>query len=625
MLTSLKILAAGAVAALAPLGGISSSAAANHFPLHREDAAQSSGSTLPDWYDGARVQGHTRLPLRYLAIDSNLFYHAGASFKKMGAHVFTRWIKGSAEGAWWPSKVGAIAPEAADKNIAKLIIDEAHQQGLRIIAYHRHMEDDAMAEQHPDWVCKDVNGAEIKTRRGVNMSFSSPYVDFYMQRGIELLKLGVDGFYFDDTHQPPTGDFSDFAKNAYKQETGYAAPNRVAPRDANYQRYIDFQNRVIARTFMKWRKAFKAVKPDMVMLINANRWNSFGSRHLNEYVFEAADSVKTEYNVGSRKGNNMIVARSRDMQPVENGIRTVLAWIVARDAADGRPPHIWTAGLTDESSAIAAASAVMAIGGIANLDVGEKDLPQMSFQSSFALGDLASPTLAGSKPLKWLGIVYSESARDRSATNEVNQWHEVYYPVYGAFRAAFRGRIPCGIVFDRNLDAENLNGVKVLYVPNPDALSDRQNSAIRTFERAGGKVIRQKPGWDWAGESADGTTNQQFLRTVTAAATPPIEVTGGPRDMITGFFTKGGDTIVTIAGDGSWVKTGGEEADNEIEKSASSPSGPISGVQVTVNGPKPSKVVDVITGRSLAIKPTSGGFRVAVPDITQLAVLDIQR
>jgi hypothetical protein len=33
----------------------------------------------------------------------------------MGSHVFTRTIKGSAEGAWWPSKVGAIAPEAVAK------------------------------------------------------------------------------------------------------------------------------------------------------------------------------------------------------------------------------------------------------------------------------------------------------------------------------------------------------------------------------------------------------------------------------------------------------------------------------------------------------------------------------
>ena len=625
MLTTLKILAAIAVAALSPYAGRDGTRATNPVPDDAAAAAQGYGINLPDWFDGARVQGHTRLPLRYISIDANEFYHAGASFKKMGAHVFTRWIKGSSEGAWWPSKVGAIAPEAADKNIAKLIIDEAHQQGLRIIAYHRHMEDEAMAEQHPDWVCKDVTGAEIKTRRGVNMSFSSPYVDFYMQRGVELLKLGVDGFYFDDTHQPPTGDFSDYAKQAYKQETGLNAPNRVAPRDANYQRYIDFQNRVIARTFMKWRKAFKAAKPDMVMLINANRWNSFGSRHLNEYVFEAADSVKTEYNVGSRKGNNMIVARSRDMQPVENGIRTVLAWVVARDAADGRPPHIWTAGLSDESSAIAAASAVMATGGIANLDAAEKDLPDMNFKSSFALGDLASPALAGTKPLKWLGIVFSESARDRSSTNELNQWREVYYPVYGAFRAAFRGRIPCGIVFDRNLDADSLAGVKVLYVPNPDSLSDRQNNALRAFERSGGKVIRQKAGWDWAGESADGTTNQQFLKMVTDAATPPIEVTGGPRDMITGFFTKGTETIVTVAGDGSWVKTGGEEADNEIEKSAASPSGPITGVQVTINGAKPVKVVDVISGQSLPIKATSGGYRVALPSIAHLAVLDIQR
>ena len=180
-------------------------------------------------------------------------------------------------------------------------------------------------------------------------------------------------------------------------------------------------------------------------------------------------------------------------------------------------------------------------------------------------------------------------------------------------------------MFDRNLDAGDFSGVQVLYVPNPDSLSAKQRANVATFEAKGGKVIRHRPEWNWSGEPSTGPTQQGFLGLVRRAATIPLSVFVGPADMVTGYFMKDKDQIVTIASDGSWVKTGGADADNEIAKNFTRPAGPMSGVQVFVSGTRPKRAVEIVTGRVLEILPFNGGYRIALPTIEHLAVVKISR
>ena len=61
--------------------------------------AGAEGYKLPAWYDGARVQLHTRLSLNWHDRHPDTFFGANDAFASMGARVFTRHIKSANEGA----------------------------------------------------------------------------------------------------------------------------------------------------------------------------------------------------------------------------------------------------------------------------------------------------------------------------------------------------------------------------------------------------------------------------------------------------------------------------------------------------------------------------------------------
>ena len=111
---------------------------------------------LPAWYDEYRVHLHTRLSPPWM--DKPIFLTAAEAFRSVGVHTFVRHIKSGGEGAWWPSAVGAIYPGCEERNLAQEIIDDAHANGCRIIAYSRHMEDHQLFLDHPEWGMVEIEG-----------------------------------------------------------------------------------------------------------------------------------------------------------------------------------------------------------------------------------------------------------------------------------------------------------------------------------------------------------------------------------------------------------------------------------------------------------------------------------
>ena len=145
-------------------------------------------------------------------------------------------------------------------------------------------------------------------------------------------------------------------------------------------------------------------------------------------------------------------AYDKSLLAPEPDARLALGYTLARDAADGRPAHIWTHGLLDEASTLYAAAGMVAHGCIANLDVAEATIPNAMFEKAFALGARISPALAGTVPLRWAAVHYPEDARNALAPDQIRQWKDVLYPLYGAYRALLRARLPVGVVTDSQLE-----------------------------------------------------------------------------------------------------------------------------------------------------------------------------
>jgi hypothetical protein len=581
---------------------------------------------LPDWYDGHRVQAHTRLGATHMTRD--IFFNAADGFREMGADVFVRHIQAHTQGAWWPSQVAAVHPLAENRNLAKEIIDNAHRAGCRILVYHVHIYDRLLDAEHPDWICRDLRGEPIEHNGMPFMCYNSPYPDLYLRRVSELVDLGADGFYFDFVHMPKTGCWCEHCRREFRRATGLEHPQRVDPDDPVWQKLVEFNDGVIEQTFLNWREGIHRRNPDCVMLISSHLWSAMTDHHLNNRLFRIADSVKMEFSIPIRPGPNRVFSTDPSLAATEPDVRLALGYTLARDAADGRPAHIWTHGLRDESATLYATAGMVAHGCIANLDVAENTIPNPMFRRAFDLGNRVSPYFAGTTPTRWAGLHFAEHARDELAPDESAQWKQVLYPFYGAYRTLLRARLPAGVVTDSQLAEGRLDGFQVLFLPAADRLTPEMQAAVETFRSRGGLVIRQQDRWQW--HAADGGLDRAAAELM-AELSPrlssvTVRVAGGPETMHAVSFThRTRDRLtVALANDFSWVSTGRLPDSGEIAESGPVPP---SCREVTLDirrSGQPQRVFEAVSGQALPVVARGQRRMIRVPEFEHLSVVVVE-
>ncbi len=570
---------------------------------------------LPTWYDEQRVQAHTRFGQTY--VGKEVFYRVADHFRAMGAPVYVRQIQAHIKGTWWPSCIGPVHPLASVRNIAQEIIENAHFHDCRLIAYNAHMYDLPLSELHPDWVCLDDTGKPILVGTSPMLCFNSPYPDLFLARALELVDMGVDGLYFDYVHMPKTGCWCNRCKEMFKVMTGLDHPPAHDIDDPVWRKLVEFNNLVIERTFLKWRRALHERNPDLVMVVSSHLWSRFSDPHLNSRLFRIADAVKMEYSIPVRPGSDWIFKYDPSMKTPDPDLRLALGYTLVRDAADGRPSHVWIDGLKDETSMLSATAGVVAHGCIADLDVREEKFPNFMFTKAFDLGGQISPYLARTFPVRWAVVHYSEVARNAFALYEIQQWKKVLYPLHGAYMAFLRARLPVGIVTDSQLEEGLPPECKILFLPYPDLLTEPMKKSIQDFKTEGGRVIEQRETWKWhdpnGGQEA---ALQSFLKVIKPEADKaPVQVFGGPEKLhAVVYMSEAGNRLtLALANEFSWVSLGNK------------PPPTATGVKIVIrDSVMPTAVFDAVRNLPLTPHPVAGGFEIAVPGFEHLAVVVVE-
>lgn len=522
---------------------------------------------LPEWFDGHRVQLHTRLTPSWYRKDKDFFLHPGSLLRGMGATVFSRHIVSGNEGAWWNSSVGAIHEMAMQMNAAKEIIDDAHRHGLRLIAYNRHIEDEWAADTHPEWRCVDPDGNPIMGTRGINMCMNSPYADYVLTRQMELVDLGVDGFFYDSVHMPRSGCWCQYCREKFTTLTGLIHPQRMDPDDPLWHRLKEFNNYTIARVFARWRKVLHERRPDIVMVVGSNLWPCLSDKHMDHRVFQIVDCHKTEFNKGTvYRSPSALWPFPADFKPMEEDVRLGFGFDVARDATDGRPAHVWAHRIQYESHMLGATAGMVAHGCIANIDVMENRIPDTNFISSFAMGERVSPYLAGTRPIRHVAILHSEQARDREGLDYQKVWKEYLYPMHAAYHVLLRDHIPCGFIFDSQLAQRKFDGISAIFVPNAAGLSEELVYALDDFKNRGGVIIENNPEWEWHTD-AGWTDAANAFREQLESVPSPVQAFGDQEKMHMQAFASGDgkQTTICLTNDFSWVQVGGKGEEGYVE------------------------------------------------------------
>jgi hypothetical protein len=621
------------------------------------------GAGLPTWFTTNRVHGHTRLRLGPWH-DQAEFTEAGAGFKALGAAVFTRHVKSGDEDPWWPTalplwddgrpwsdrdrEIDGVLVERG-RSIAKEVIDEAHAQGLHVIAYVWHMAEARLAARHPDWICRRPSrdgtpGPPIVGKRGVHLDITGPYREVVLTRLLELADMGVDGLKFDERHLPPEGCWGSALETAWVAETGQPAPTDIDDADPRYRRFIDFKARRIEETFAYWRDTVKATHPHVVFLTSTTTLPALTDREMTTRLASIADSAKNEYRLAVRDAlNKRVFIDNPDLAVPAEHLRQALGWTVLRDSSDGRPPHIWVSGVPNIHHARAAAASVITFGGVANMDVQERTLlgraqpsdgktPLDALQAAFALGARVSPHIAGTRPLRWAAVHFSERNRNARRADYRGAWQQVLWPLIGAYKVLTELGLPVGVVNDHQLADGELDGYGLLVLPNAGELTTSQRQAVAAFEAGGGTIIENKPAWGWS----DPNTTESAARALRATiqphtATAPLVVTGGPAGRYAVAYMDRRRLVVAVTNDFSWVQI--TSADNPVPV-VNAPAPPAAGVRVawrarhdlphprpTAGDPFRLRAFDAVSDTALPIHRSGDNYSVFLPPFHFMALV----
>lgn len=377
--------------------------------------------------------------------------------------------------------------------------------------------------------------------------------------------MGADGLFFDFRHLPPRGCWGSALAEAWLARTGAPPP---APDDADplYQQFLDFKAVTIEETFVYWRDRVKAEHPNVVFIVSTTTIPALTDREMTTRLARLADSAKNEYRHALNTSFSKHVFDEPTVKKPADHLRQALGWTVLRDAADGRPPHIWAPGLPNREHAQAFAASLLTFGCIANMDVHEHSLvggvdippgktPLDALKAAFALGNAASPHLARTQPLRWAAVHFGERNRNVRGGNFRAAWQEVLWPLVGAYQVLTEDGVPVGIVNDQQLELGELDGYRLLVLPNPEELTSGQKEVVTAFRAHRGAVIENDPAWPWSDPNAGDAAAAAFrvaLQPYIMAA--PVRVTGGPPGRYAVSYRGRGRLVVAVTNDFSRVQ-----------------------------------------------------------------------
>ena len=91
-----------------------------------------------------------------------------------------------------------------------------------------------------------------------------------------------------------------------------------------------------------------------------------------------------------------------------------------------------------------------------------------------------------SEAIPYIGIVASEQTRLLMGKDTLPKY---FSHTLGAFRAVFEAHLPVRVLSEYDLENADLQGIKVLVLPDVRVLSDRSSEVVRRFVKAGGGLV----------------------------------------------------------------------------------------------------------------------------------------
>lgn len=345
----------------------------------------------------------------------------------------------------------------------------------------------------------------------VNPADETGYRNIVVQRTRELAARGIPAVYFDEFHGAQNGDWRYYAyANEYKDQGKISAEEVPQEKDMSDPKYRELlrrfneNNRSLIKSIMHQTRE---INPDFTAVMSTTYLGElFNIRSRADFTAHVP-VPKNEFQIPIRRHDrirrNFLNRTSSDenLPTVSDTDISDFAFSLLRDAAYGRPSHIWIydpARLNDHTKLTSdqltsAASFIIGLGSIANLHTINDNLDDERYSAAIALKDIGR-NMQGHRPYHWIGVYHSEEARDLIYDNidvtEEQQsyfdnlspkpsafisaweyyahraaWDELIYPAVRSYRTFKRRGIPVGIITDHQVENKQFGDYEYIIVP----------------------------------------------------------------------------------------------------------------------------------------------------------------
>lgn len=402
--------------------------------------------------------------------------HLKAGVTSLSVNMDSRWSKvGPSASLYKPEVV-----KEADETMRRYV-EMVHRAGARAIFYigpvHVPYWNAEFRDAHPDWLLVEPNGKPVPLG-----SWRTPYADWLAEQLAYVVRTyKVDGFWFDGLGGNQFS-WDETSKRLFREASGgKEIPTTRDPRDPAFAEYLAWYWQGYVDLGDRLRGVIRKENPDAVIFANysASRQWYETNYTLVEYPACYANAV--------------------DLPSVEQ------YWDYPGDALNQQFVAAFTAGVThDRGAAEWIQPSAFGTAGVS---------PPTEFRLRFLLcatwgvyAEFVEPTgrqeylttwiadmksrqewMERSEPLPWIGLVASEQTKMLyGGTASLTRY---FSHTLGAFRALFESHRPVRILTEYDLEDDNLQGVKVLVLPNVACLSDRAAEVIRRFVNCGGGLV----------------------------------------------------------------------------------------------------------------------------------------
>jgi len=370
----------------------------------------------------------------------------------------------------------------ADAYLRK-VVDTVHAGGAKSIFYIGPVQVPLFSKEfraaHPDWLRVKPDGSLDENFGNIR----SGYADWLCAQLAYIVKMyHVDGFWFDGYAPVHLHTYDDATQKLFRAHSGgHDIPTKFDPvRDPVARQYLAWHEQYFVDLADRMRGAIRHENPESVIFANysANRTWYFPDMYMGEYPAAYCDAI--------------------DVASVE------LYWDVPGDALYQQFCAAFVQGVThNRGGAVWIQPQLHGISGVATpLDIQLRGLEGApwgvypEFVESANREEYLKLHLENvkardawwskSEPVPYIGIVASEQTRALYAQGALPLY---FSHTLGAFRAIFEKHWPVRVLTEYDLENSELQGVRVLMLPNVACLSDRAAEVVRRFVAQGGGLV----------------------------------------------------------------------------------------------------------------------------------------